>query len=369
MEFYQIEYFEWVKRYFDKIEINLAYSGIPPVDSSLLPDISGDLENWSTLPMNFNGYPELLNVLSERYKTPENCILSASGASKANFLVMASIIKPGDLVLVETPNYEPLFRIPQMLGAKVEFIPRLAKKRYEIDMEALKEIMSKNIKMLVISNLHNPSSEALSNPTLKAMCELVEDYKCYLLSDEVYREFIFEDIPPQVCNLSENAITTNSMTKVFGLPGLRVGWVMANASIIKKCQKLKNYTSVISPPLTEKIASSVLRNGDKLIKNANSVLKQNQPIIKNWIKNQPYIDLDFPDFGAFCFPRFCNINVTELCDILINYYETLIAPGKFFGASEYARISYVMPKEQLITGLENIENAVEALTKPTEAEP
>ncbi|UCH90203.1 MAG: aminotransferase class I/II-fold pyridoxal phosphate-dependent enzyme [Thermoplasmata archaeon] len=364
MKYTQIEYFEWVKNNYPKTKYNLAISGVFPPGNKTISEITPDISDWHSLPIGFDGDQQLLKLLSERYQIPQENILTASGASKANFLAMAAIIEPGDTVIVESPNYEPLVRIPQMLGAKVQFIERLPSNNYEVDLEAINELMTKNVSLITITNLHNPSGVVMSKKELKALCELVEDNNCHLLSDEVYREFVFDKPPPQAAELSERAITTNSLTKVYGLGNLRAGWIMANTKLINKCRKIKFHTSVITSPVTEKLAYHALLNIDKLIAHSRSVLKKNTPIIKKWIKKQDYFDVKIPKHAAYCFPKFFNINVTELSEMLSNYYETLIVPGKFFGTAEFARIGYGVPTEVLQTGLENIENAVNALIKP-----
>jgi aspartate/methionine/tyrosine aminotransferase len=364
MKLPQIEYFEWVIRYFGKVKYNLALSGMDPPSDDLIEKITPKIPAWHKLPINFAGDEELLETLSKRYRMPTEGILTTSGTSKANYLAISALVEPGQTVLVETPNYEPLFRIPQLLGAEVEFIERTPNNKYDIDLDALNEMMTEKVSMIIITNLHNPSGEMLSKDALKGLCELAEEHKCYLLSDEVYREFITEDLPPSASELSERAISTNSLTKVYGLGNLRAGWIMADSSVIAKCIKLNNYTSVVTSQVTEKIANEALLNIDKLMAEVKSVLKKNREIVTKWLDEQDYLDLELPKFSPFCYPKFFKINVTELTEMLINYYETLIVPGKFFGTSEYARIGFGTSAEVLEAGLENIENAVKALMKP-----
>jgi aspartate/methionine/tyrosine aminotransferase len=275
---------------------------------------------------------------------------------------MASYIKPGDVVLVESPAYEPLFRIPTLLGARVEYMNRIPQDNYHIDIEGVKDVISKKVSMIVTTNPHNPSSELSSNEHLKELCDIAEDNDCHLLCDEVYRDFVFNDPPKQAWEMSDRAITTNSLTKVFGLASLRAGWIFANPQIIEKCLKMKYHTSVICSPVTEKLAYNALKESHKFIENTKKLLDTNVPIIQKWVETQPYLDLSFPKYGPFCFPRFKGINVTELSDMLINYYDTIIVPGKFFGASDFARIGFGIPTDKLEAGLENIENAVNAIS-------
>jgi aspartate/methionine/tyrosine aminotransferase len=362
MEFPQIEYFEWVKKYFGKVKFNLANSGISAVDKRTISEISRKVQKWPPTPSKFEGDPDLLEQLSKVYRIPADNFLTASGASEANFLVMASLIKPGDRVLVESPTYEPLFRVPALFGARIDFIKREPQLDYDFDMDIVNDMATRNVSMMIISNPHNPSGGTLSTRSLKALCEIAEDRKCYLLSDEVYRDFVFKRPPRQACELSEYGITTNSLTKVFGLASLRTGWIAAAPPIVSQCLKMKFNTSVISSPVTEKLAYHALLKRDKFMQNAQKVIEKNVPLVKKWVKKHNFLHLKFPKNGPFIFPRFLNINVTELTQMLIDYYDTLIAPGKYFGASEYARIAYVCDTDTLKNGLENIEIAVNALT-------
>lgn len=361
MENSNIEYFDWIQRYFGTVEYNLGASGIVSINQKLIREINQELKDWSPHPKNFEGDPDFLKLLSEQYDTPFENLLTAEGASSANFLVMAALIKPGSKVLVETPTYEPLFRIPGLLGAKVEFFKREPKNRYAIDLNLISDQMSKDVSLIIISNLHNPSGEKTSNKTINELCSIVEKYDSYLLSDEVYREFVFDSPPKPASNISDKAISTNSLTKVFGLSTLRAGWISANPSIISRCLRMKYHTSVISSPVTEKLAYYAIKKRKKFISNAKNVLEKNSKIIKKWIKNQNYLEIKFPKYGSICFPRFRNLNVTELSEMLINYYDTLIVPGKYFGAADFARIGLGVDPEILKKALENIENATNAL--------
>jgi len=363
MEFSQIEYFEWVRRHFGKVKYNLATSGMVNVDKKLIKDITGKLKDWPASPHGFTGDSEFVDQLSNHYGVDTSKILTTNGTSEANFLVMAALVKKGDTVLVESPVYEPLFRTPGLLGAKVEFIKRSPQDKYNFDIEAIKDLISKNVTMIVITNPHNPSSTTIETKHLKELCDIAEDNKCHLLCDEVYREFVFKNPPKQACDISDAAISTNSMTKVFGLASLRTGWVFAHPSIIEKCTRIKYYTCVIGSPVTEKLAYYALKKSDKFIKNTKDIIQKNVPVIKKWVNNQEYLDLEFPKYGPFCFPRFSKINVTELSEMLINYYDTIIVPGKFFGAPEFARIGFGIPTNDLKAGLENIEIAVNAISK------
>src|SRR5437764_907087 len=217
-------YMQWAKKR-PKVKYDLALSGILNLPFAELAatiddiDLNGD---------NSYGYAPLVDALAEHCDVPsENVVTISGGTSMANHLAMAAAIERGDEVLIEQPTYEPLLALAEYFGAKVKRFSRAFENNFCVDVDELASKASPRTRLLVLTNLHNPSSAFIDEETLKRVGELADDVGARVLVDEVYLEAMFEAAPPSSVRLGPQFISTSSLTKGYGLSGLRCGWILA----------------------------------------------------------------------------------------------------------------------------------------------
>jgi aspartate/methionine/tyrosine aminotransferase len=270
---------------------------------------------------------------------------------------MAAILRPGDEVLIEQPVYELLLNTAYYLGAIVKRFSRRFEDGFQINTSEIKDLITPKTKLIIMTNLHNPSSVLTNESTLKEIAEITQG-KCYVLVDEVYLETMFEQTPKSAFHLGENFISTNSLTKTYGLSGLRCGWILANKELAEKIWLLNDLFGVAAPHPAERLSVIALAELDKVGQRTKNLLTTNRKIINEFLDNQPKLSCVKVDFGTVVFPRLLKGNVSDLCQVLREKYETTVVPGDFFEMPNHFRLGICMNTSILIEGLERLSQAL-----------
>jgi len=243
MTFAPVQYMHWAKTAGAACDIRLSSSGmaVPPAE-------------WlGTIPMTealayaeSYGDPPLMSAIARAYGALPEQVVMAQGTSEANFLLCASLLKPGDLVAVETPFYEPLVRAPEACGARVVGLERPAGLGYQPSLNRLDELLAQGVRLVILSDLHNPTGVALQPERLEAMASKLKTAGAYLLVDEVYLDFMFERARPSAFHLNSHVFTTASLTKVYGLGPLRCGWILGDPTVLERAWAVRDSLGVVA---------------------------------------------------------------------------------------------------------------------------
>src|SRR5258708_19161902 len=216
-------YIEWAKLS-AAARFNLAASGVHGVPLSELPVKLSELE--LSTPGGY-GYPRLLERLAKRYGVSTKNVACAIGTSMANYLAMSAVLEPGDEVIIEQPTYDPMVEAARYLGAEIKRLPRRPEDEFQVRMEDLAKILSKKTRLIVLTNLHNPSGVLLEEETLRAIGEMARSVGARVLVDEVYLELLFDRPQPSAFHLGENFMVARSLAKAYRLAGFRWGRSLA----------------------------------------------------------------------------------------------------------------------------------------------
>src|SRR5439155_23474706 len=231
----QSEFMHWAKTR-PRVKYDLALSGILNLP---FPELNVKLNELELHGDNAYGYRPLVEALAAHcYVAPENVVTISGGTSMANHLAMAVLLEHGDEVLIEQPNYEPLLAVAQYLGAKIKRFPRKFKDGFKIDIVDLEKRTTSRTRLIVLTNLHNPSSALVDEATLRKIGELARSVGARVLVDEVYLEAMFENAPKSALSLGPEFVAASSLTKGYGLSGLRCGWILAEAELAEKISRL-----------------------------------------------------------------------------------------------------------------------------------
>jgi aspartate/methionine/tyrosine aminotransferase len=335
---------------------NLAASGVANYPLSELPVHIGDLEiNGATV----YGYAPLQERLAIKNQVAPECIVSAAGTSMANHLAMAATVESGDEVLIESPTYELLVSLARYLGGEVRFFRRKIEHDFRVDPEEVASRITPRTKLIVITNLHNPSGALTDHDTLREIGKLASRVGARVLVDEVYLETLFEKRPPSAFHLGTEFIVTNSLTKAYGLSGLRCGWVLAEPALAQRMWKLNDLFAATPVHIGELVSVIALDHLDKVTQHAKTLLETNRAQLHSFLRqNDERLDCFPPQYGTVAFPRLRSGNADSFCELLKSQFQTSVAPGRFFDMPDFFRIGIGGESEMTAEGLRHIGRAL-----------
>ncbi len=336
----------------------LATSGIAPCPTSLLPVKMEDIEING--PGGY-GYTPLLQALAKRYGVDESNVVAATGTSMANYLAMGALLRPGDDVLIESPAYELIVAAARYIGAGIQRFHRRPEDRYGIDVDQIRRQWTTRTKLVVLTNLHNPSSALLDEATLRSVGDVAREAGAHVLVDEVYLESLFECAPPSAFHLGPQFVVTNSLTKVYGLSGLRCGWILAASELAYRMSRLNDLFGVVPAHPAERLSVVALRHLEAPRERARGILERNRPALNRFLASRPDLDSLPHEHGTVAFPRRRSGSVEALCALLREKYETTVVSGHFFGMPHHFRIGIGGDHDMTVEGLRRIGLALDAL--------
>ena len=327
-------YLEWAKLC-SAAKFNLATSGIMSYPLSDLPVRIEDLEiNGPTV----YGYDPLQERLARKSAVSPDCVVAANGTAMANHLAMAAVIEPGDDVLVERPTYGPMLEVAQYLRANIRRLERRAENHFQIDPDEVKAGVSKKTKLIVLTNLHNPSGAFISEETLQVIGEIAAQAGAYVLVDEVYLDTVY-DLPVRSSfHLGPQFIVTNSLTKAYGLSGLRCGWILAEPRLAHRIWRLDDLFGASPVHPAELLSVIALDHLDRIDARARRILAANRSALDVFFAGRCDLSGFRSTWGTVAFPALNRGSVDDFCEFLRARFETSVVPGHFFDMPNHFRI-------------------------------
>jgi aspartate/methionine/tyrosine aminotransferase len=354
----QSEFMHWAKRR-PKVTYDLALSGILNLPTAELNVDPKDLELHGD---NSYGYSPLVEALARHRKVArENVVTIAGGTSMANHLAMATLIEHGEEVLIEEPTYDPLLAVAEYLGANIKRFPRMFESGFQIDIGALEKQITPGTRLIVLTNLHNPSSVLVDELTLRQVGDLARNVGAHVLVDEVYLEAMFEHAPNPAISLGPEFVVTSSLTKGYGLSGLRCGWILAEPELAKKIRRLDDIFAASAPNVMERLSVQAINRLPKIVARAKLMLQTNRRTLRKFFQSRPDVEAVSTEFGTTSFPRLQNIDVEKLSALLIEKYDTAVVPGRFFESPQHVRIGLCCEPEKFEIGIRRLAAALDEL--------
>jgi aspartate/methionine/tyrosine aminotransferase len=271
---------------------------------------------------------------------------------------MAALVKPGDEVLFEAPAYEPMLAAVQYLGADVKRFARRFEDGFEVSPEEIERRVTRNTRLIVLTNLHNPSGVLTDDSTLKQVGEIARGVGARVLVDEVYIETLFETSPRTSFHLGEEFVVTTSLTKAFGLSGLRCGWIFAEPELARKMWLLNDLFAATPVHAGERLSVVAFSQLDELAARAKTLLDRNRALLNDFLDTREELEAVRPEFGTVMFPRVRSGDADRLCRLLREKYETSVVPGAFFELPAHFRVGIAVETQVLEEGLERLGEAL-----------
>jgi aspartate/methionine/tyrosine aminotransferase len=331
---------------------NLANSGLlacPGDDLVLEP---GDVQINAA---SRDGYPPLLAAIAENYGVGTEQVVTAPGASGANFLAFAALVEPGDEVLVERPGYEPLLAALGFLGAAVRRFERRFEDGYRLDLDEIGSLITERTRLVVLTNPHNPSGVLLPPEEVAGLARLAGSAGAHLLVDEVYLDIGFEDAPPSHVHLGPNVLATNSLTKSYGLSGLRSGWILCAPDVARRLWLTRDAMQAVDSVPSDTLAVAAFRQLPRLAERRRSILDPNVVRVHAFLAaHEEWLDCVVPPRSMTVFPRLRKEADSEPLHDWLRSRETSIVPGKFFEYPRHFRLGFAVMPEDVARGLEQV---------------
>ena len=349
-------YMHWAKTS-STAKFNLATSGMPNLS---IRDLRVSLDDLEITDGGY-GYGPLMERIGARYGVDPSSIVTAAGTTFANHLAMAALIKPGDEVLFESPAYEPMLATVRYLGADVKRFTRRFEEGFAVSAEEVEKAVSSRTRLIVLTNLHNPSGVLIDDETLKQVGEIARRVGARVLVDEVYIETLFEQSPRTSFHLGHEFVVTSSLTKAFGLSGLRCGWIFAAPELAQRMWLLNDLFASTPVHAGERLSVVALDQISELGARAKTLLDRNRELLNAFLDTRHDLEVVRPEFGTVMFPRVRSGNADQFCRLLREKYETSVVPGAFFELPAHFRVGIAVETETLKAGLERIGAALDEI--------
>ena len=316
---------------------NLASSGVA---DCTLADIGPDIGDLALHGPNADGYGPLIETIAGRFGVATECVvMPGGGCSFANHLAMAALISPGDEVLIEEPTYELMVSTLGYLQARIVGLPRRAECAWVLDADEIAAGITDRTRLVVLTNLHNPSSVLTDPATIEAIAASAARVGAQVLIDEVYLELLFRDGAARSAFRPDgNIIVTSSLTKAYGLSGLRCGWILAPPDLAGRMRRLNDLYGVAPPHIAERLSVIALNRLGALRARANQMLDQNRAAYREILGDHPGLEQTICDQGTTVFPRLRWNDGDRMFETLTRDFETSVVPGRYFGRPEHVRI-------------------------------
>ena len=348
-------YITWAKRHAAS-RYNLANSGVLGCD---LNDLPVTMDDVALNGPNHEGYAPLKEAIAAKYGVSADQVVTEQGTSMANFLAMATALERGDEVLIEQPAYDPLLSALDYLGAEIKRFTRGFENGYRIDVDELRRLVTPRTRLIVITSPHNPSGVTVDQATLESIGELARDVGARVLVDEVYRDILFEDAPPVAASLGAQFITTSSLTKSYGLNGLRCGWILCEPELAERMRRLNDLFGAVGSMPSDALSVVAFRNLPLLEARTRAMIEPNMDLVREFLReHEDVLDCVVPPRSMIVFPRLKKHDDSEPLHDLLRRFETSIVPGEFFEAPRHFRLGFAVRTEDVAVGLRNLSKAL-----------
>ena len=366
---------EWMNKYEAGAKYNIAETCVDSISLRELWESTGVDGNafWSNFCEkrltygDIEGLPAFREGICGLYHTlkPEN-IIPTHGAAGANHHIFYSLINPGDRVISIMPTYQQLYSIPESFQADLAVMNLNAENGYLPDLDEMKKLVTPQTKMICINNPNNPTGALMSKELLIQIIEIAKSVDAYVLCDEVYRHLTQEDIwCESIVDLYKKGISVSSMSKVFSLAGLRLGWIATHdQEVIKNCLSHRDYNLISCGMFDEAIASIALQNSETLLKRSRGIVRENLRILDNWVQGEARLHYVKPKAGTTALVYYdYDMDSYSFCERM--YYETgaFVTPGDCFGEPKSMRIGYASELQVLKDGLQAVSDFLRILQK------
>lgn len=358
---------EWMNAYENDAKINIAETCVNSIALEELFEIANmdlveffkDFASRRQTYGHIEGNPKFLDGICNQYKDmkPEN-IITTHGAIGANHHVFFSLVEPGDEVISVMPTYQQLYSIPEAYGADLKIMHLKKENNYLPDIEELKNLVTENTKLICINNPNNPTGALIPKEMMLEIVEIAKNVGAYILCDEVYRNLSQDgNAQESIVDLYDKGISVSSMSKIFSLAGIRLGWIATkDEDALKSFWIHRDYNHISCSMFDEEIGGIALSIYDKLLNRSKEIVQNNLKVLDDWINSQEHFSYVKPKAGTTALVHYDFDKPSyEFCKELLEETGDFVTPGACFEIENSFRVGYAADKSDLIKGLKAIE--------------
>ena len=350
------DYMHWAK-FKPPVRYALTTSEVPHFRMDSLPVSLSDLDTDGA---SHPRYATLRERIAARYGVSVEQVVAADGTSMANFLALATLIAPGDGVLIERPTYEPILGAASFLGARISRFDRDPADGFRLDPAKVAQALKPDTRLIVITNLHNPSSALVGETEFRAIGQLAAGVGAKVVVDEVYLDSAVPPRPSSV-HLGPEFVATNSLTKVYGLSGLRCGWILAAPELAERMWRLNDLFGVNQAHQAERLSCIAFDYLDTVRGDTPAMLDRNRRSFNDFLASRSDLECMPAGHGITAFPKWAGGDTQRLDDHLREAYDTAVVPGRWFEMPEHFRIGFGLPTADFEEALSRLGNALDDL--------
>ncbi len=352
----------FMRQYYFAVDADIGSSGVENFSLADLKALLGiaqeELDSLVFRDSQTLGGSGLRQALADRFVGGDAArVMVTHGSTEANFLIMSTLLAPGDEVVVLDPLYQQLYAVAEASGAVLKRWPMRVEAGFRPDLTELEGLLTPATRMVVVNFPHNPTGVTLTRGEQAELLRQVERTGAYLVWDGAFSELTYDEPPlPEPTLVYERALSMGTLSKAYGLPGLRVGWLMASPDILEHCAHLRDYTLLHLSPLIELLAQRAIEQADVLVGLRLTAAREQRRMTDEWIaRHQGALDWVPPAGGVCGFPRFAEgVDVDRFCERLAEEHRVLLVPGSCFGQPQHARLGFGCSKAELVTGLDAV---------------
>ena len=348
------DYMRWSKME-SRAGFNLATSGVASFPLRELPvkletlEINGDSSY---------GHEPLQKAIATHHGIDPDCVVESAGTSMANHLAMAAILDAGDEVVIEHPAYGPILDVARYLHADVKRFARTDEIGWAVDPKVVREAITPKTRLIVITNLHNPTSALTPDWVLREIGDIARSIGALVLVDEVYLDAVYERTPRTSFHLGPEFVVTSSLTKIYGVSGLRCGWILAHPDLAWKMRRLNDLYSATPVYPGQLLAVAVFKHLNRLRDKARAIVEADRKRLRDFLINQSRLSAVWTDWGTTSFVQLERGDVDDFLERLRREFATSAVPGRFFEMPNYFRIGMGVNTEMFSEGLNRISRAL-----------
>jgi aspartate/methionine/tyrosine aminotransferase len=348
---------------YDSILHNLAESSVCDLTFG---ELDLQLNNLKLEYIPHRGHNGLRQMIGEEAGLQKDQVLLTNGAAGALFIINTALLTAQDHLIVVRPNYATNIEVPLTIGCSISYIDLQLNTGWRIDASAIAAAITPATRLISITTPHNPTGMTMTEAELQGVIAIAEKRNIYLLVDETYRDTCFKTSYPVVASMSKKVISVCSLSKAFGLPGLRMGWLITQDEVLmEQFLAAKEMMYISNPALDEEIACQFYRRKQVFATVINERAMVNYQLLINWLQQETNLEYVLPQGGVVCFPRFKHpetIDIPRFYETLLQQYKTMVGPGHWFAMPDaYMRIGFGWPgKQSFGQGLVHVSEAIKA---------
>jgi aspartate/methionine/tyrosine aminotransferase len=361
----------WQSTYEHRVNINLSESGVHPLTVDELIEISDqDVDVGSTL-LGYgqsNGSDELRSLIAGQYAgATDASVLATVGGAEANFTCFWHLFEGGAKAAIILPTYGQVPGLLESFGSRLSPVHLREEDGWQPDMVALEAALEDGASFVLITNPNNPTGASLTRESMDRIAELTEKHGAWILADEVYAGAeTGEERTPSFWGTHERVLVTNSLSKAYGLPGLRLGWIMGPDALINELWGRTDYTTIAPASVSDQLACVALASGtrDRIGERTRGIVRKNLDVVEQWMAAQDgRFRYQAPDAGAICYTHYDDpINSSEFAEKMRVEKSVLVVPGDHFGMDHYLRLGFGNPEDELLEGLSRVREAFDDIS-------